>query len=349
MTKSTRKAAAATDRSREQLARALWPQKPAPVRVLACRHCGRSNKVPVPAAALDPESCECGACGGALFLGPDEPLTGLASSAYEHALDRKSLDAMKGLPGFSALLRWVLGNVVDRHLRILQMSESVRCGEEQFPELVAMLDQARGRLDYQPKPDLYLKESPSMNAFAGGVGQTPMVGVVGSLLDQCNDAELLTVLGHEIGHLKAEHSLFHAMAHLLNAGVGFGVGQLLTLPIRKALFKWQRCSELTADRAGLLASRDFLASLTLNLKFAGGNRPGVSSRTEIKLAPYVQQARDLAQMESDDWLDGVVAALVTLDRSHPFAAWRLMHLLQWVENGSYLEILSGRYERRAAA
>ncbi len=36
---------------------------------------------------------------------------------------------------------------------------------------------------------------------------------------------------------------------------------------------------------------------------------------------------------------------MTLDASHPFAAWRVMHLLQWVESGNYLDILAGDYKR----
>src|SRR3989454_9176060 len=44
------------------------------------------------------------------------------------------------------------------------------------------------------------------------------------------------------------------------------------LPIQLALLEWFRKSELSSDRAGLLASQDPNASLRMFLKMAGGGR-----------------------------------------------------------------------------
>ncbi len=79
---------------------------------------------------------------------------------------------------------------------------------------------------------------------------------------------------------------------------------------------------------------------------AGARTAGL--RTELKLEPFVQQAQDLAKMESDSALDGAFALWMSLDASHPFAAWRVTRLLQWVESGNYLDILAGNYEREQA-
>ncbi len=37
--------------------------------------------------------------------------------------------------------------------------------------------------------------------------------------------------------------------------------------------------------------------------------------------------------------------LLTMNQSHPFIAWRMMNLLEWVEHGNYLDIMAGQYER----
>ena len=115
--------------------------------------------------------------------------------------------------------------------------------------------------------------------------------------------------------------------------------------MRAALAKWSRCSELTADRAGLLACRALGTALRVHLKFAGGNRPGTVERTELSLGAFTRQARALAEMEEASPFDSAVAVLLSIKRSHPFAAWRLMHLVQWVETGSYLDILAGDYRK----
>src|SRR5262249_6135163 len=84
--------------SHAELSTALWPDaKQVPSKVRACRHCGRKNRVQVPRAVLEPRKCECGVCGKPLFLSTQEPLTGIASSAYEHTLDRTTLAALKAI------------------------------------------------------------------------------------------------------------------------------------------------------------------------------------------------------------------------------------------------------------
>ncbi len=333
--------------AQNELAALLWPDPEAvPTRVLACRHCGRKNRVSVPTALFEGDTCRCGACRGKLFLDPDEPLTDIASSAYEHSLDRKSLQALKAVPGFPVALRWLLANLPERMLRLQAMSASLRCDPEQFPELFQLMDKARQRLDLPYQPELYLDESPYMNALTMGV-ENPLVVVYSALLDQMDDDEVMAVLAHELGHLHADHVLYKTMARIMVwlGSLGSTVINLLSVPIQLALLKWSRCAELTADRAGLLGSRDLMACLNVQLKMAGGFRPGTQSRTRIKLGPFIKQARELEQKESSSWLDNTLVMMLTMNRTHPFAAWRVMHLLQWVENGSYLEILTGEYAR----
>jgi hypothetical protein len=146
--------------SHAELAAALWPdKKDVPVKLLTCRHCGRRNRVQVPRAVLEPSRCECGACGQALFLTPEEPLTRLGSSAYEHSLDRSALAALKALPGFPALVRWLMSNLGERSLRLECLSSTIMCGDEQFPELVKLLEDARHGLDF---PASRRSSSPSL-------------------------------------------------------------------------------------------------------------------------------------------------------------------------------------------
>jgi hypothetical protein len=98
-------------------------------------------------------------------------------------------------------------------------------------------------------------------------------------------------------------------------------------------------------RPGRLGCRDLSVALNVQLKMAGGARPGITKRTELKIGPFIQQARELERKEMSSWLDNSLMLMITMDRTHPFAVWRVMHLLQWVENGNYLDILAGEYTR----
>jgi Zn-dependent protease with chaperone function len=302
--------------------------------------------VEVPTAVFAPEQCECGACGKKLFLPPGEPFTAISSSAYEHALDRTSLEALKAVPGFPAATRWMLAALGERSAYLNFLASNILCGPEQFPELLALLDQARRRLDLPYQPRCFLGESPHMNAMTLGV-EEPLILVQSALLDQLDDAQVVAVLGHELGHLHSDHTLYRVLATFLLLGGAqlSGLMKLLTFPLQKALFHWSRCSELTADRAGLLASRDLSACLRLMLTFAGGNRPGTAGRTRLRLVPFVRQALALEELEAASWLDSALSLLLTMDASHPHAAWRVLHLVRWVESGNYLDILAGDYRR----
>ncbi len=335
------------DSTKRQLAAMLWPD-PAkqPSKVVRCRHCGTKNRVDVPTAVFDPASCRCGSCHGQLFLAPDEPLTQIASSAYEHSLDRKYLNAMKAVPGFPQATRWFVANLPERLLHLQALSATIRCDDEQFPQLTAMMDVARQRLDIPYRPALYLDESPYMNAMTLGA-EDPLISVYSALLDQMNDEEVIAVIAHELGHLHADHVVYKLMANLLLVlgRMSSTIINMLSMPIQLALLKWSRCAELTADRAGLLGCRDLSVALNVQLKMAGGARPGITKRTELKIGPFIQQARELERKEMSSWLDNTLMLMITMDRTHPFAVWRVMHLLQWVENGNYLDILAGDYAR----
>ncbi len=333
--------------AQRELAGLLWPDpEKQPSKVVRCRHCGKKNRVVVPKAIFEPTSCKCGACREALFLGLDEPLTDIASSAYEHSMDRKSLQALKAVPGFSAALRWLLKNLPERMLRLQAMAASIRCDGDQFPELAGLMDRARNRLDIPYSPTLFLDESPYMNAMTMGVEQ-PLITVNSALLDQLDDDEVIAVIAHELGHLHADHVLYMTMARMLLwlGSATSTIIHLLSAPIQLALLRWSRCAELTADRAGLLGCRDLLSSLNVQLKMAGGARPGTVKRGALKLGPFIEQARELEQKEMSSWLDNTLVLMLTMNRTHPYAAWRVMHLLQWVENGNYLDIMAGEYAR----
>jgi Zn-dependent protease with chaperone function len=331
-----------------ELLQAIWPQERAvPVRTVRCRHCGRHNRVKVPLAIAAQERQCCGACSGKLFLGRDEPLRDLASEAYQHSLDRRSLAALRSIPGVPALMRRLLEYAGDRTAQLLFMSEAIQCGEDQFPELIALLDRARMRLGMTERPVAYLGESPHMNALTTGVKE-PIIVVRSALLDQMNDDEMIAILGHELGHLHADHPLYQGVARALVYG-GATVSpaiRLLALPIERLLLRWLRHAEVTADRAALLASRDLGACIGMMFTFAGGNRPGTSKRTQMRLDTFVRQCRTLTSRQMRSALDGLVGSYLAAGRTHPYLAVRVIELIHWVEHGRYLNILAGDYPRR---
>ena len=318
---------------------------PSPKKEIACRHCGARNRVLVSKAVISPEKYLCAKCAKPLFLAPDEPLTAIPSRVFEHAQDASTLRALKAIPGASSLLKLLYKHLNERAISYQLTANAIQCGEDQFPELVRIVMSARDRLGCTFDPVVYFTSMPFSNAFTSG-SERAIVCFSTAILNQLTDAELLFVTGHELGHLMSEHAVARMLMVLLaNGGLVMlpGIARLISLPIQMALMKWSRCSELTADRAGLLACRDVTVVLHAMMKMAGGNDPGVTSRTELSVAAFVSQAKELAKREDSDQLDNLTAIYFTRGQTHPYVAWRVLELLDWVENGNYLNILSGDY------
>jgi branched-chain amino acid transport system permease protein len=81
---------------------------------------------------------------------------------------------------------------------------------------------------------------------------------------------------HELGHIKSGHVLYYQIAMLLPViaeliGMAtMGFGGLISLPLEIALVRWQRMSEFTADRAGILACQDVNAAMGASSTCASG-------------------------------------------------------------------------------
>ena len=323
----------------ESLYDSIWPEG-APIREMRCPNCNRVNRLDVGKAALLMEQCRCGGCGTLMFRKNDEPLAGLHADMYQHPLDRSSLSALRSVPGVAQVLKRFMGEIGEKPMRYQVLASSIKCGEEQFPELYSQLKNACFRMGIDSVPTLFLSQSPVVNASTFGA-EDPVIVVHSALLDHLDDRGVCTVLGHELGHVHCEHSTYKLLATLImHGGMRFGGWpQLLATPLRMALQKWSRCAELTADRAGLLASRSLESSIRVLVRMAGGYSEGIRRRTNMNIAAFVKQARLLKTAENDSWMDGFFASVVTLNRSHPFTAWRLLMLIEWVEEGNFLDLL----------
>ncbi|MBM4318424.1 MAG: hypothetical protein FJ125_00325 [Deltaproteobacteria bacterium] len=318
-------------------------------RELTCRHCSTRNRVLIGEAVEHPARVRCGRCRQPLFLDDGEPLGGIVARCYQHELDRQTLAALQKLPGLDALIKWLLKELGERSWKLFNMASAVRCGPGQFARFHELFQEAARRLDVQPVPELYVVQSPSPNALTSGVDE-PFVVATSAMLEMMSEQELLSVFGHELGHIQANHVLYKTLAQVMSNAAAFiaqatlGIGRLVLYPLQLALLKWDRCSELTADRASLLAVRNPDVVVRTAMKLAGG---GHHLYGEMSSRAFIQQSRDLAELEKGHVLNQAISLLQNVGRTHPFPVWRTYHLLDWVDRGEYLDILSGSYERRS--
>ncbi len=116
---------------------------------------------------------------------------------------------------------------------------------------------------------------------------------------------------------------------------------MLVRPLIVALREWDRKSELTADRAALLALQSEQENYHVLMKMAGGE-----DLSQMNVNDFFHQAWEYENQKT--LLDGIFKGLNTVGESHPFPVIRLQELHSWASSGAYQAILNGSYARRDA-
>ena len=270
------------------------------------------------------------------------PLPGISSLAWEHPADRAALNTLRAIPGFDEVVRKVAGFFGERGLRHVFLANAVRVGPRQRPKLDAIYSEVLATFDWETRPDLYVTQTPFVNAGAVGF-EKPFIIINSATLGILDREEQRDVLAHELGHIMSGHVTYSTIAILI---INFGLKNLpflagvALLPMQIALLEWYRMAELSCDRAGLLGTQDVRASLGTYLKLAGG---GAGDDT-IDLDDFLAQAAEY-EAAGGPW-DMAVKAFNTLFRDHPFNTVRAAELDRWARSGEYSKIIRGDYPKR---
>lgn len=269
-------------------------------------------------------------------------LEGIAPAAWEHPADRAALNTLRSIPGFDEVVRRILGFFGERGIRHVFLANAVRVGPRQRPALDALLTEVLETLDWPERPELYVTQTPELNAGAVGF-ERPFIVLNSGALGVLGREEQRVVLGHELGHIMSGHATYRTVALLFlllgTRGLPFLTG-LALLPVELALLEWYRKSELSSDRAGLLASQDVMASMRVFLTFAGG----AGGDDELNVEEFLAQAAEYEEVGSA--LDSVVKLVNVAFRTHPFNTVRAAELQRWVRSGEYERVRAGAYPRR---
>lgn len=268
-------------------------------------------------------------------------LTGLHSDEYEHPLDKEYLDIVENIPGLPLLSKKFIEWLPETIFRVQNTGSYLKITPKSMPEIYQCLEEATKILDLDEIPDFFVKWEHSINAYTSGV-EKPFIVLNSGCIDLLERNELMFILGHELGHIKSGHVLYHQMADVFPALVEqagqltLGIAGIAGTGIQLALNNWYRMAEFTADRAGFLVCQDKEVGMKTLIKLSG--LPASFDNKNLEKCFY-EQAKEFEALDQET-LSRTVKLLSTLNQSHPWTVMRGSEYLKWSESGKYDQILN---------
>jgi Zn-dependent protease with chaperone function len=265
-------------------------------------------------------------------------LTGISPRAFQHPADRAATTALGSIPYLDTVVRKLIELGYERALRQNYLGSSVRLSEEQLGDVWREHSIAYATLDMSEVPDLYLTQFPSPGAMAIGA-KRPIVVVQSELVGLLDAGQRRAVFAHEAAHILADHQLYRTALYILMLLTRTSRLMLPLMPIRTALMEWERATELSADRAAALVTRDPLTVCRTLMCLAGG-----AMVDELDLDVFMKQGMEYTEQGSG--LERLTRLLIDLGVTHPMPVKRAHELMAWVHSGEFDRIVAGEYPTR---
>ena len=266
-----------------------------------------------------------------------QKLLNLKTTDYEHPFDKAALEAVRSIPIIDSVANFVLNWTTIKWQMVNLCGSAFHVTGGSCPELFNLVHDTAKILEVDHLPEIYTQWCYGINAYTTGYKNDTILMLYSGTVDLLPDPEIRYIVGHEMGHIKSGHVLYHVMASYITQIISeMGIVGKIGLPLQLALFKWSRMSEFTADRAGLLTCQDLEAALSATMKMTGLPRRYFNTSDPHVFA---EQAKEFLTRYGDT-AHTIIRNISILDDSHPWTVLRAAELIKWVESGEYDRILN---------
>ncbi len=261
----------------------------------------------------------------------------ISPTTWEHPTDRAALNALRRIPGFDVVLRKLVGMFGEKSIRLTFKANAIKVGEHQYPWIHERLLKACDTFDLHEIPELYVSQTPLVNAGAIGFDK-PFIVLNTSTIEILHRDQVEAVIAHEVAHIMSGHAVYRTMLAILMqlAQTRYPLAGIAVRPVLYGLLEWSRRSELSCDRAALLATQDPEVVMGALMRIAGGSRG-----EDLDLDAFIAQSDEYR--DDKDTIAGIYKVLAALGSTHPFAVVRVAELRDWIESGDYQRIVDGDY------
>lgn len=194
-------------------------------------------------------------------------------------------------------------------IRARLLAEGVRADAALLPSVAQAVHALQGRARLEDPIEVYVFDEGSINAFVTRGRCRVIVGLSSGCVNSLTPRELEFVIGHELGHLVFGHVDVDT-PHFDRPETGARASM--------ALRAWQRASEISADRAGLICCGSLAIATSAFFKTLCGVRvPEGSVDPRAFAAQWNELEKEIVSVGSDEhW-----------QISHPFPPLRMRALM----------------------
>ncbi len=206
-------------------------------------------------------------------------------------------DALQGDTVWAIMRSLGLDKMDDQQLRAQMEGNSFKVSQKVTPHLYELFYGVKEKLNFEHPVDFFVSSDASLNACAytyqpKNPDSPYIVRVNSAMIETMNDAELCSVIGHELGHLLDENLVLSKIISFLfpqRDEMGF---PLMPVPLRYKYFFWMQLSELLADRYGYLATEDINACISSEFKIKSGLK---LDKMDVDIVAFIDDNRKVLQ------------------------------------------------------
>ena len=154
------------------------------------------------------------------------------------------------------------------YYKYLLEGHSFKLGEDLLPELSKPFKDVCEALNFTEPVEFFISNSPDFNASAASSqeeGEPHLVNLNSGLVNALDEDELRFVIGHELGHIISKNIDIKGIIEFI-----FPKFQGIPLLLYNKISLWDKLSELTADRYGLIACGDPSKCVSAFFKMSSG-------------------------------------------------------------------------------
>lgn len=257
-------------------------------------------------------------------------LRGLKDEEFFHPFDKDAMGMINKVPGLEKITEFVVSNSVETLYNILLKGAALRVTEKNAPKVHQIFKETAQTLEIDTIPEIYLYRGYNFTNRIIGY-KNPIVLMETNCVDQLDETQLRFIAGRCLGGLRLKHNKLEFLCDVSDLLTSFFPGIVTALSI--PLAQWHRKSELSRDRAGLLACQDFESAIQVMMLMSG---MPYGSEKDVDIYDYLDQA---VVFQTSNGVERIGRTIETLSSKNAWIIDRASELFHWYESGKYDEII----------